>query len=188
VKLAQAIVHDPELLFLDEPTNGLDPEGRERMLALVKDLGIRHGIGLVYSSHLLGDVERVCEHVIVLQGGRVLAQGLIEDLKKGERDAYEVRVKGPGAALAARLAEGGARAEETAPGLLRVSFAEGAPPASKTVFEAARALAVQVRSFRPARTTLEDAFLGILEEGTRAPAPESAREAEEGKRGEGEKR
>jgi len=163
VKLAQAIVHDPELLFLDEPTNGLDPEGRERMLDLVRDLGVSHGIGIVYSSHLLGDVERVCEDVIVLQGGRVLAQGRIEDLRRGDANACDVRVKGDGAVFAAKLRETGARAEETAPGLFRVAFAGGAPCSSRVVFEAALSAGVQVRSLQPARTTLEDVFLEMLE-------------------------
>jgi ABC-2 type transport system ATP-binding protein len=163
VKLAQAIVHDPELLFLDEPTNGLDPEGRERMLELVRDLGVTHGIGIVYSSHLLGDVERVCENVVVLQGGRVLAQGRIEDLRRGEANACEVRIKGDMAAFAAKLRESGTRAEEKAPGLFHVIFAGGPPVSSRIVFEAARSAGVQVRSFQPARTTLEDAFLEMLE-------------------------
>src|SRR5262249_10391587 len=69
VKLAQAVVHDPELLFLDEPTNGLDPAGREEMLALIADLPARRGVGVILSSHLLPDVERVCDEVMVLAAG-----------------------------------------------------------------------------------------------------------------------
>jgi ABC-2 type transport system ATP-binding protein len=171
VKLAQAIVHDPELLFLDEPTNGLDPEGRERMLDLVLDLGKSHGIGLVYSSHLLGDVERVCDSVLVLQGGRVLSQGRIEDLRRGDRNSWDVRVKGETAAFAAKLREAGARPEEAAPGLFRVAVPEGGAAPSRLVFEAARASGVQVRSFQPARTTLEDVFLELLEAPARGETP-----------------
>lgn len=73
VKLAQAIVHDPELVFLDEPTNGLDPVGREEMLDLIGRINRQLGILVVLSSHILDDVERVCDYVVVLDGGRVVA-------------------------------------------------------------------------------------------------------------------
>src|SRR6202521_1410264 len=69
LKLAQALVHDPDLLFLDEPTNGMDPKGREEMLALVRDLARHKGINVILSSHLLPDVENTCDHVIVLDKG-----------------------------------------------------------------------------------------------------------------------
>jgi len=73
VKLAQAIVHDPELVFLDEPTNGLDPLGRDEMLTLIDRIHRQLGILVVLSSHILDDVERVCDYVVVLDGGRVVA-------------------------------------------------------------------------------------------------------------------
>ena len=75
VKLAQALVHDPDLLLLDEPTNGLDPQGREEMLALIRDIATRRGMSLILCSHLLHDVERVCEQVIVLNQGQIAAPG-----------------------------------------------------------------------------------------------------------------
>jgi ABC-2 type transport system ATP-binding protein len=75
VKLAQAIVHDPLLVFLDEPTAGLDPIGREEMLDLIRRIGREFGISLVLSSHLMGDVERTCDSIIVLDGGRVMRSG-----------------------------------------------------------------------------------------------------------------
>ena len=75
VKLAQALVHDPDLLLLDEPTNGLDPDGREEMLALIRDVAARREMSLVLCSHLLRDVESVCERVIVLKQGEVAAAG-----------------------------------------------------------------------------------------------------------------
>ena len=73
VKLAQAIVHDPNLLFLDEPTNGMDPLGREEMLNLIERIAAGHKSILV-SSHILQDMERVCEHVIIINNGRAVAQ------------------------------------------------------------------------------------------------------------------
>src|SRR6187455_811915 len=80
VKLAQALVHDPELLLLDEPTNGLDPQGRDEMLVLIRDIATRRGMSLILCSHLLHDVERVCEQVIVLNQGQIARQGSIREL------------------------------------------------------------------------------------------------------------
>jgi ABC-2 type transport system ATP-binding protein len=72
VKLAQALVHDPDLLLLDEPTNGLDPAGRDAMLGLVQRIGTEFGISVVVCSHLLGEVERICDSLIAIEGGRLL--------------------------------------------------------------------------------------------------------------------
>src|SRR5918993_497104 len=81
IKLAQALVHDPALLFLDEPTNGMDPKGREEMLELVRDIAHNKNISIILSSHLLPDVEYTCDHVVVMDKGRVATHGSIEDLK-----------------------------------------------------------------------------------------------------------
>ena len=82
LKLAQALVHDPPILLLDEPTNGLDPKGRRHMLELVHDLGHAQGKSLLVCSHLLPDVERCCDDVVVLQKGRIVAQGSIRELTR----------------------------------------------------------------------------------------------------------
>src|SRR5690242_18356272 len=105
IKLAQALVHDPDLLFLDEPTNGMDPKGRDEMLELVRDLAHNKGVNLILSSHLLPDVEYTCDSVVVLDKGAVAASGTIDALKGPSGRVFEVRVKGAGAAFAARLAE-----------------------------------------------------------------------------------
>src|SRR3954471_19049678 len=72
VKLAQALVHDPGLLLLDEPTNGLDPAGRDQMLDLMRRIGTEFGIPMLVTSHLLGELEQICDHVVVVDGGRLL--------------------------------------------------------------------------------------------------------------------
>ena len=103
LKLASAIVHDPKLLILDEPTNGMDPAGREEVLQLARDLAHNKGMSLLFSSHLLPDVESVCEHVMVLGGGRLLASGKIEEMKGLQQLFYEVRLKADPELFRARL-------------------------------------------------------------------------------------
>src|SRR5260370_41448494 len=92
LKLASAIVHDPRLLILDEPTNGMDPAGRQEIIELARDLAHNKGMSLLFSSHLLPDVEAVCDHLLVLARGRLLAQGDIRELKRSHGDTVEVRV------------------------------------------------------------------------------------------------
>ncbi|GIW19459.1 ABC transporter ATP-binding protein [Tepidiforma sp.] len=110
VKLAQALVHDPRLLFLDEPTNGLDPAGRDEMLDLVRRTGHEFGISIVMASHLLGEIERVCDQVVVIDGGRLLRQGAIADFTAAT-GTLVVEVEGDPAALAAALRGAGLRVE-----------------------------------------------------------------------------
>jgi len=90
LKLAQAMVHDPEIVFLDEPTNGLDPKGQAQILELVQGLWRTYGITVILSSHLLHDVEQVCEQIIIIARGRVLVHDSLENLKARRRGAAEV--------------------------------------------------------------------------------------------------
>lgn len=94
LKLAQAIVHDPEIVFLDEPTNGLDPKGQAQILELVHNLWKVYGISVVLSSHLLNDVDRICEQIIIIARGRVLVHDTLENLKSRKRGAAEVVISG----------------------------------------------------------------------------------------------
>ncbi len=91
-KLAQAIVHDPEVVFLDEPTNGLDPKGQAQILELVHSLWKTYGITVILSSHLLQDVEQVCEQIIIIARGRVLVHDTLKNLKARKRGSAEVVV------------------------------------------------------------------------------------------------
>jgi ABC-2 type transport system ATP-binding protein len=84
VKLAQALVHDPDLLLLDEPTNGLDPAGRDAMLDLVRRIGTEFGITVLVCSHLLGEIERICDFLVALDGGRLLRADRIDAMTAGQ--------------------------------------------------------------------------------------------------------
>ncbi|WP_061295267.1 ABC transporter ATP-binding protein [Herbidospora cretacea] len=106
VKLAQALVHDPKVIFLDEPTNGLDPQGRDEMLRLVHRIGTEFGISVLVCSHLLGELERVCDHVIVIEGGRLLRSSAIGELTQASQ-VITVEVEEGLEKLAARLTETG---------------------------------------------------------------------------------
>ena len=98
VKLAQALVHDPQLVFLDEPTNGLDPRGRDEMLALIRRIGTEFGISVLVTSHLLGELERVCDHVIVIDGGRLLRSSAIAEFTQATESITVEVEDGAGAA------------------------------------------------------------------------------------------
>ncbi|MEU8237830.1 ABC transporter ATP-binding protein [Actinoplanes missouriensis] len=102
VKLAQALVHDPDLLLLDEPTNGLDPAGRDAMLALVHRIGTEFGISVVVCSHLLGEVERICDSLIAIEGGRLLRADRISSMTAAS-DVLAVEVSEGTDELAAAL-------------------------------------------------------------------------------------
>ncbi|MEU4509902.1 ABC transporter ATP-binding protein [Nonomuraea wenchangensis] len=106
VKLAQALVHDPKVVFLDEPTNGLDPRGRDEMLTLVRRIGTEFGISVVVTSHLLGELERICDHVVVIDAGRLLRSSAIGEFTQTTR-TVTVEVDEGMDALAARLSEAG---------------------------------------------------------------------------------
>ncbi|GAA0386991.1 ABC transporter ATP-binding protein [Acrocarpospora corrugata] len=106
VKLAQALVHDPKVVFLDEPTNGLDPQGRDEMLALIRRIGTEFGISVLVTSHLLGELERICDHVIVIDGGRLLRSSAIGELTQVTQ-AVAVEVEEGWEQLARHLTEAG---------------------------------------------------------------------------------
>lgn len=110
VKLAQAIAHDPELVLLDEPTNGLDPVQREEMLLLIREIGRDLGLDVILSTHLLGEVERVCDSVVVLDAGAVVVEGRLDDLRE-QGDELLVEVDGDARKLVTALKRRGAKAK-----------------------------------------------------------------------------
>jgi ABC-2 type transport system ATP-binding protein len=167
IKLAQALVHDPDLLFLDEPTNGMDPKGRDEMLELVHDLAHNKNVNLILSSHLLIDVEYTCDHVVVLDKGAVAAAGSIDQLKGPAGRVFEVRVKGPLAPFIEALRGHGLECKETEEDVMRV-FVPGAPATpgqdQRRICEIAVATGVQVRHLRASIPTLEDVFARAIGE------------------------
>jgi ABC-2 type transport system ATP-binding protein len=162
IKLAQALVHDPDLLFLDEPTNGMDPKGRDEMLELIHDLGHNKNVNLILSSHLLPDVEFTCDHVVVMDKGQVVAQGPIDELKGPAGRVFELRVKGDLPKFLEVLREARMECHGTDEDIIRVFVPAGTVSADgndqRAIFALAARHGVQVRHLRPSVPTLEDVF------------------------------
>jgi ABC-2 type transport system ATP-binding protein len=153
VMLAQAIVHDPDLVFLDEPTAGLDPEGRDEMLALISRLG-SFGINTVVSSHVLTDIEAVCNWVVMLDGGKLLRSSALEALI--DSAVIQLEVFGDIGPVISELSTRGAQVSQSG-SVLEVRLA-GEDPHS-LVMDALVSARVGVRSLKSKRTSLEDVFL-----------------------------
>jgi ABC-2 type transport system ATP-binding protein len=168
VKLAQALVHDPELLFLDEPTNGLDPRARDEMLELILDLPHRRGCAIILSTHLLPDVDRICDQVVIMHRGEIRFSGSIEDLRRGGPVAeaaahvYDVEIKAGEEEFAAALARAGCAVDKKPPRRLVVRLPDGAD--STLIFREARAAGAQIRHLEPNQASLEEAFLRVVGE------------------------
>ena len=162
IKLAQALVHGPKLLLLDEPTNGLDPAGREDMLELIRSITHGKGINAIISSHLLPDIERICDHVIVLVRGRLRAAGPLRELKKIEGHPVDVELKeASGAFVSAAMSQG--LELLSAKGYSYRFQGNGAPDEMlRKLFSAAQITGAQLRGFQVAERSLEDAFLEAI--------------------------
>jgi ABC-2 type transport system ATP-binding protein len=154
VKLAQALVHDPALAFLDEPTAGLDPIGRTEMLELIRRVGREFGISIVISTHLMGDVERTCDSVVVLDGGRLLRTGAVSGFTE-ETETLEVELLEGAAAVATVLARRGLEAQVDG-GLLTLEHVSG--EAYDVVRDAIVEAGALLYRLAPARHTLADVF------------------------------
>ena len=165
VKLAQAIVHDPEILFLDEPTNGMDPNGREEMLDLIGRIAASDKSVLV-SSHILHDVEQLCQEAVIVNNGRIVVKGTLESLLSQGAGRKAIRVKGLPERIRSftEALEHGHQVISVSDqfGLATIVFVnrEGSGP----IFDLAREQGVQVRSYLPDRITLEDVFIKAVTE------------------------
>jgi len=139
----------------------MDPEGREEVLELTRDLSRNKGMSLLFSSHLLPDVESVCDHIMVLAKGRLLAEGRIETLKQRPEGHYEIRVRGDQERFRATLAGRGVSVEAFED-RLRVQLPPGAD--ISLLWEHAQSTGEQIRMIRPRQTTLEEVFFNALGE------------------------
>ena len=166
VKLAQALVHGPRLVFLDEPTNGLDPQGRDEMLKLINDVKAR-GVNIVLSSHILSDVEQVCDAVIMMNQGEIVYSGAIHDLKHEGDTLLEIETKQPPEHFIELLTARGFDAHRKG---LRIAVSLADRSRSQEILSLARAHGIQIRHFMPAELTLEAAFLGLIDEHNTAQA------------------
>ena len=162
VKLAQALVHDPELLFLDEPTNGLDPRARDEMLELILELPTKRGCSVVLSTHLLPDVDRICDQALILASGEVRFSGTIEELRgaAASDQRFEVEVVRHLDVFSAGLSERGFAVEDAPPRRIVVTVPEDLD--SRAVFALAKKCDAQIRHFEVHRESMEQAFLRVI--------------------------
>ncbi len=160
MKLAQAIVHDPEIVFLDEPTNGLDPKGQAQILELVQNLWRVYGITVIVSSHLLHDVDRICEQIIIIARGRVLVHDTLENLKARKRGAAEVVVADRQSQLREACAQRNWPSELLANGHVKVEHnSESLNPLLQVLHE----LKLAPLEIIPSPNALEETFVQALE-------------------------
>jgi len=162
IKLAQALVHGPKLVFLDEPTNGLDPAGRGELLALVHDVSHGKGVNVVVSSHLMLDVEQTCDYIVIMQAGRVATQGPLDILQATEHTQVNVELQFASAPFLAAMRQQGAELLGQAGSRYRFALPAGTADVSGELFAAARATGAQVRGFHRTRRSLEDIFVEAM--------------------------
>ncbi len=160
-KLAQAIVHGPKMLILDEPTNGLDPPARQRMLRLIDDVKASGATRLIICSHLLRDVEAVCDEVLILKQGRIAHHCDLNSERAANKHFLEVEAAGELDGFAAALAAAGCEVSPGGPGRFRMELPEGFD--LKTVFSMAAQREVRLHRVSYRRDTLEDIFLSAME-------------------------
>jgi ABC-2 type transport system ATP-binding protein len=170
-KLAQAVMHGPELVILDEPTNGLDQEARARMLKLVREMKEQHGMNVVLCSHLLRDVEEVCDEVVILKEGRIVHHADLEEERRANRRFVELEVSGDDGGLAGALLEEGAEGLTEGHGRWRIVL----PPAVEldVIWRVTARENLDVHRLTHRRDTLEEIFLKAVGHIQRTPGDEA---------------
>jgi len=163
IKLAQALVHGPKLLFLDEPTNGLDPAGREEMLSLIRDISHGKGVNVIVSSHLMPDIERACDHVIVMHGGQIATQGDVSSLQQTTGLQVDVELRIDSEPFLVAMQTHDAVVLRHTGNRYRLSLQCETPEVGRQIFLAAKEAGAQVRGFQTAQRSLEDIFLEAVE-------------------------
>jgi ABC-2 type transport system ATP-binding protein len=168
LKLAQALVHDPPVLLLDEPTSGMDPSGREGMLDLLLRLGKEHGKAILLSTHLLGDIDKVCDAVVILHQGRILCQGPVQQLCRRRHDRYRLQIQGePNGLLEDLRLEGVKILHDNGRGEFRVQV----PPSwtTQAFFKLAQVHNLAVRGLQADDEDLEELFHRVIQENQAPP-------------------
>src|SRR2546423_200991 len=160
-KLAQAIVHGPQLLFLDEPTNGLDPPARQRMISLIKEIRDTQGIHIILSSHLLRDVEECCEEALILKEGRIAAYCNLEEERRSNRKFVELETVGAKEDFSLAIEQLGCECAWFPSGRAKVVLPENI--AMRELYSIAAKHEVQIRKMNYRRDSLEDIFLRAME-------------------------
>jgi ABC-2 type transport system ATP-binding protein len=162
-KLAQAIVHGPKLIFLDEPTNGLDPPARMRMIKLIREIRDSGQANIVLSSHLLRDVEECCEEILILKDGQIAVYCNLEEERKGNRKFLLLETRGDQSAFASALGLLGCEYAVTTDHRLKVVLQEAVE--IRDLYRVAEQHKVQIRRLSYKRDSLEDIFLKAMENG-----------------------
>jgi ABC-2 type transport system ATP-binding protein len=160
LKLAQALVHDPKLLLLDEPTSGMDPKGRKEMLELIKDISHKKTMDIIICSHLLPDIEDTCREVIILNRGKIAAQREVNGLSEDKFNRFDLKLKGNTDAFLSRLKALKCEVDVTNRGVYKIKLP--AKESSKNLFKLAVENNVQIRHFEQCKTTLEDTFVDAI--------------------------
>jgi ABC-2 type transport system ATP-binding protein len=167
LKLAAALVHDPQLLLLDEPTNGLDPQGRQAMLRLIEDLISETGKSVILCTHLLGDVERLCQQVVVLDRGAVIVGGAMAHVRRTSGHRFELAWQGERSGYLQRLQQAGVQvlpqAEAHQNG--KVSVVVPRDWRTATFFELARSANVTLVHLKPEEEDLQSLFFRVTQNG-----------------------
>ena len=166
LSFAQALVHDPKLVILDEPTAGLDPSERRDMLGRINTLARIHGKAVILSTHILPDVQAVCDWVVVLCRGRVKLSGALEDLTRPLFPMHRLCVRGDASAMVQRLEHIGIRAEITFDGSITLHGVDGSTVSG--VWRLAADMGFGVTSLEPMRTSLETLFVDAVREHSHA--------------------
>src|SRR5947209_11194130 len=165
-KLAQAVVHGPKLIFLDEPTNGLDPPARQRMIKMIREIRDSGQAHIVLSSHLLRDVEECCEEILILKDGRLVVYCNLEEERKANKKFLMLETRGNQAAFAAGIKTTGCEYAVTSDHRLKVILQEGTE--IRDLYRLAAESQVQIRRLTYKRDSLEDIFFKAMENGSEA--------------------
>jgi len=165
VKLAQALVHAPKLVILDEPTNGLDPPARHKMIRLIKEIAESGEVRLILSSHLLGDVEESCDAALVLKQGRIAANCDLEEERRANRKFLELETHGDNGAFADAIGSLGCEWASQGNGRLKMVLSNGVE--IRDLYRIAAERDVQIRRLNYKRDSLQDIFLKAMEDNDR---------------------